>query len=55
MKTSPIYSTVNIAEIEQINAGWAWETVVSENSVKICWAIYFHLYSPNLKFQKDKF
>ena len=23
MKTSPIYSTVNIAEIEQINAGWA--------------------------------
>ena len=57
-----IYSTVNIAEIKQIDAGWARETVISNNKLvfivlwigKICWAICFHLHSPNVRFQKDK-
>ena len=53
----------------QINAAWAWKTLVSDNEFvfgncekysdqgvgKICRATCFHLYSPNLRFQKDKF
>ena len=64
-----LYSTVIIAEFEQINAGWGWETIVSHNKFafsicrksivlwvgKICWATYFHPYSPNIRLQKDKF
>ena len=26
-----LYSTVNIAELEQINVGWTWKMVVSDN------------------------
>ena len=64
-----LYSTVDIAKFEQINGVWAWEMVVSDNKFvlsclekyvvlwagKICWAIDFHLYSPNISLQKDKF
>ena len=27
-----LYPTVNIAEFEQINAGWTWEMTVSDNN-----------------------
>ena len=60
---------VNIVEFEQINACWASGTVVSDNKFvfsncekyivlwagKICWAIWFHLYSPNIRLEKDEF
>ena len=49
-----IYSTVNIVEFKQIDAGWAWGTVVSDNNFfsnferyigiwagKICWATVY--------------
>ena len=63
------YSKINVAEFEQVNAGWTSETVVSDRKFvasncekyivlwagKICWAIYFHLYSRNLSLRKDKF
>ena len=52
-----------IAEFKPINAGWAGETIVSDNEFifcnckkyivlrasKICWDTCFHLYSPNIK------
>ena len=59
------YSIVNIVEFEQINAVWDWETVVSDNKFVfsnsekyiVLWAggICFHLYSPNIRLQKNKF
>ena len=62
-----LYSTMII--VEQINVVWAWETIVSENEFvssncgkhmvmwasTICWAICFHLYSPNVMLRKGKF
>ena len=63
------YSTVIIADVEQANAGWAWETIVSDNKFvlnncwkyivlwawKICWITCFHPYSPNMKLPKNIF
>ena len=63
------YSTIDVAEFKQINAGWAWETAVLDRkfvsnncekytvlwSGKICWAICLHLYLPHLRLWKDKF
>ena len=65
------YSTVNIAEFKQINAGWAWEMVVSGNKFVfsnceiyiIVWVgkifctvcLYLHLYSCKIKLLRDTF
>ena len=64
-----ILNCILVAEFQQKNAGWAWESVVSDKKIvfsncekyivlwarKVCWAICFHLYSPNISLQKDKF
>ena len=64
-----LYSTVNIPKFGQINDAAVWEIVVSDNKFffscfekyivlwagKICWATAFHLYSSNIRLQKDTF
>ena len=59
----------SIVEFEQINASWARKAMVSDNKFvfsscekyivqwtwKICLAIRFHLYSPNIRLGEDKF
>ena len=63
------YCTVIIADVEQANVGWAWETIVSDNKFvlnncwkyivlwawKNCWITCFHPYSPNMKLLKNIF
>ena len=62
------YFILIIDEFEQINAEWAWETIVSDNKfVFRNWEIYcpmgledllgyiFYHYSPNISSRKDKF
>ena len=63
------YFNVNIVEFEQINASWARKAMVSDNKFvfsscekyivqwtwKICLAICFHLYSPNIRLGENNF
>ena len=61
-------STVIIVEFDQINAGLAWETIISDNKFvssnwekyvrrvgETYWATCFHSYSPSIRLQKKKF
>ena len=52
-----------VIEFNQINVGWAWEFIVSDNKFlfsnlekfiilwagEVCWATYFHSFSPNIR------
>ena len=63
------YSSVIITELEQINVGWVWETIVSDNKLifnnceksiflwaeKICWATRFYPCLLKIWMQKDNF
>ena len=62
------YYIVIITEFEQIDGGWVWETIVSDNKFvssncgkyiflwagKVCLAACFHPYSSEIRLWKDK-